>query len=206
MTDKFIIESFWQKKANCATVAIIKAAILKYGLNRVFTVRKKLGTYVVILKNKKLLTLTDADINRINRKNDITFSRYRVKSKKEQLNKLRNYARFCFAVIVRNIQLYGFDGKEYTQSAAVHNLLLKGIKTDHLHDLLGLTRRTQKAHRLTERQLPALKNKKGLLLYTHEHIVVASEGYYEDYGKAIVISDDIPLLKGKKAKFWYELK
>jgi len=206
MTDKFILESFWQKKANCATIAIIKAAILKYGLNKVFKVNQKLGTCLVVLKDKKLLTLTDTEINRINRRNDIVFSRYKNPGKKKQLDKLRKYVRFCFAVIVRNIQLNGYDGKEYTQSAAIHELIREGLNIEHLHSLLGLYRKTTSAHKLVRSHLPILKRKKAVLLYNPDHIVVLSGGYYEDYGTAVPIGNEFPILKGKKARSWYELK
>jgi len=206
MDDKFVIESFWQKADNCATVAIIKAAILKYGINRVFRVRKKLNSYIITFRDKKIITLTDSDLRSMNSANDLVFSRYPDKKKKEQLHRLKSYVRLCFAAIVRNIQLNGYQGKEYTESEAINDLLLKGLDTSQLHRLLGLLRKTRSAHRFALSHLKKLRKLKGVLVYSDDHIVVASSGYYEDFGTAVPLGDYVPVLKGKKAKYWYELR
>ena len=59
---------------------------------------------------------------------------------------------------------------------------------------------------LAQKHLLDFRRKKGFLLYSDVHIVAASEGYYDDYGQAKKFNDEIPILEGKKAKFWYELK
>ena len=206
MTDKFIIEGFWQGKDNCICIAIIKAAIIKYGFNRVFKIERKGSHFLITLKNNLLLTITDTEIKKLNRNSEIIFRRPRDEKKKLILRRLKRYVRLCFAVIVRNIQLNGYEGKEYTQTDAVQKLLLKGIKTDHIHTLLGLHRKTVHAHKLAHKHLLSFKRKKATLLYSDNHIVVASGGYYDNYGEAKKLGTRMPSLRGRKAKFWYELK
>ena len=68
MTDKFIIESFWQKAGNCASIALIKAAILKYGLKKVVRIRKVGKQDVITLRNKRMLVFQPGEIEKINEK------------------------------------------------------------------------------------------------------------------------------------------
>jgi hypothetical protein len=206
MTGPFIIESFWQKAANCVSIVLIKAAILRYGLNHVFKKERRSDQWLITLKDKSLITLSDMAIRRINKKNKIAFTYYKDKSNQAQVRKLRDYAELCFAVMVRYLQLYGYEGREFTESSAIQTLTREGINTDHVHLLLGLKRKTAAAHKLTVAQLPLLRRKKAILLYSDVHITLASDGYFEEFGKAVPISNDIPVLKARKAKYWFELK
>src|SRR5688572_5589225 len=133
MTSNFIISGFWQKKANCASIVLIKAALLQYGIDQVFSNRRKNGHSIITLKDKRIIVLRDIEIREINRKNGIVFSKYRDARKKQMIKKLREYVHLCYAVIVRVIQLYGLEGKEFTQTSAIRLLTSKGIKVDHLH-------------------------------------------------------------------------
>ena len=206
MPGKFIIESFWQKAANCVSVVLIKAAILQYGLNRVFNINKKNDHYIITLKNKHLLILSGTEIKRISKQSKLNFRQPRDKNKKKQVGKLKAYVNLCFAVIVRNLQLHGYNGKEYTESKAIEVLTKEGLETDHMHSLLGLSRKTRAAHKLTQSHLHLFKSKKAVLLYSDRHIVVASGGYYDDFGKARKLDETIPTLEGRKANRWFELK
>lgn len=206
MDDRFILESFWQKEDNCTTVALIKAAIIKYGINRVFKTARKNNHLLVTLKDGKLLTLTNAEIRKLNKTNLLGFRRPRDAKQKNQLGQVKKYVRLCFAVIVRNIQLHGYEGKEYTRTEAIDELISKGMKTDHIHRLLGLQRKTSSSHQLALKHLKSFKRKKAILLYSDTHIVVASSGYYDNYGDAEKIGEEPPVLEGRKAKSWYELK
>jgi hypothetical protein len=206
MTDRFIIESFWQSKANCVSIALIKAAILKYGLGKVFKQEKRNKQYLVTLKNGELLVLSAADIKRINKGNKIIFSRYKDKKKKKDLDTIKEYVSFCFAIMVRNLHLNGYHGKEYTESTAVKTLSTEGIETDHIHSLLGLYRNKPSAYKLAKKHLTDFKRKSGVLLYSDTHIVVVSNGYYEENGKVVELVEKIPILRGKKANSWFELK
>jgi hypothetical protein len=205
MEDRFIIESFSQSKSNCAAIALIKAAIIKYGIGKVVKTKRHNRQWLITMKDKQMVVLNDADINRINRDNKIGFRRHRG-SQKRTFSKLKENVRLCFAVMVRNLQMNGYNGKEYTESAAIKLLAKEGIETDHLHSLLGLRRKTKSAWELSRRHLQLFQRKRGVLLYSDTHIAVVSRGYYDDFGKAVKIGAEIPVLKGRKANRWYELK
>lgn len=206
MTDKFILESFWQKAANCASVALIKAALLRYGLRKSFVARRNNENLIITLQDGRMLLLTEKEIRAINKENKILYSPYRDPVKKRALLKLREFAETAFAIMVRSIQLEGYEGKEHTESSAIRLLTRTGISTSQLHRLLGFSRKSVGAHKLSLKHLSLFKRKKGVLLYSDLHIVVVSKGYYEDFGKAVPLDGKIPLLKGKKAKYWFELQ
>ena len=119
VTSKFIIESFWQKADNCTSIVLIKAALLTYGIGKIFNVNKKNGYLLITLKDKRMLLLTDAEIRKINTNNKILFARSQDPVKRARLKKLRQYVELCFAVIVRNLQLNGYYVNEYTLSSAI---------------------------------------------------------------------------------------
>lgn len=206
MTGLFLIESFWQKAANCASIVMIKAAILRYGIGRVFKKQRRSNQWLITLKDGSLVVLSDTAIRRINKKNKISFTHYSDKTKQAELRRLRTYAELCFAVMVRYLQLYGYEGREFTESSAIQTLTREGINTDHIHLMLGLKRKTSKAQKLFPSHLSLLRSKKSVLLYSDVHITLASQGFYEDFGTAMPITDTIPILKSRKARHWFELK
>ena len=206
MTAKFIIESFWQKADNCTTIVLIKAALLTYGIGKVFNVKKTNGYHLITLKDKRMLLLTDVEIRKINTNSKILFARPHDPAKKNRLKKLRQYVELCFAVIVRNLQLHGYNGNEFTLSSALKQLTREGMQNDHIHQLLGLKRKSRTAHKLSDKHLQLFRRKKAVLLYSNPHITIVSGGYYEDFGKSVKLGEDIPVLKGEKAKHWFEIK
>ena len=171
-----------------------------------FSFTKKNGHRIITLRDKRILVLSEPDIKEINHYNGINFRRYRDPSKKKNLQKLLEYVHLCFAVIVRNIQVHGYDGKEYTQSAAIKLLTREGMKVDRLHTLLGLDRKTPSANFISLKHLPVIRKKRAVLLYSDRHIVVASGGFYENFGEIIQLNNEIPSLKGRKASHWFELR
>ena len=206
MTKHFILESFWQKGANCTSISLIKAALLTYGIGKVFRVEKRSSYMIVTLKNKRVLVLTPAQVREINTANKIKFRTTHNQVHRKAIQRIREYVELCFAVMVRNMQLYKYNGKEYTQSTAIRQLTAEGMETDHLHELLGLQRKTSKAFRLSPKHLGTLRRKTAVLLYSTAHIVVVSKGKYENFGDIMEITNEIPILKKKKARHWFELK
>ena len=204
MTDKFIIESFWQKAGNCASIALIKAAILKYGLKKVVRIRKVGNQDVITLRNKRMLVFQPGEIEKINEKNQVQYSKPQDETMKT-VQVIRHYVNICLAVMIRILQIDGYNGKEYNQTQAIKLLTKDGMPTNKIHMLLGLKRRTPGSQKISLKHLTLFKKKKGVLLYSDFHITVASKGFYEDFGKAVPFSKEIPILKRRKARFWFEL-
>jgi hypothetical protein len=206
MTERFLIESFWQTASNCVSIVLIKAAFLRYGFDNVFKLERINDHFVITLKNGKMLTLSAVEIRRINKDNKISFRRFRDVKKKLIIDRIKEHVALCFAVIVRNVQLNGYHGTEYTETAAITELTKKGMETDHMHSLLGLKRKQKTAQKLSVSHLGLFKKKKAVLLYSKDHIVVVSKGMYEDFGNVMNIGAEIPEFRGKKAEYWFELK
>lgn len=206
MTGRYIIESFGQKDNNCVAVVLMKAAMLKYGLNRVFKKRKLRDHWIITLKNGDIHSISEKDLRRISRRARIHFRRGKNPTDRKRLRGIREYAGLCFAVMVRSVMLNGFDKKEYTESEAIHLLTKEGMNTHHIHHLLGLKRKTVSAHYLTRKNIGQFRNKKSVLLYSESHIAVVSEGYYDDYGVARELNGEIPLLEKRRARGWFELE
>ena len=118
---------------------------------------------------------------------------------------IRHYVNICLAAMIRILQIDGYNGKEYNQTQAIKLLTKDGMPTNKIHMLLGLKRRTPGSQKISLKHLTLFKKKKGVLLYSDFHITVASKGFYEDFGKAVPFSKEIPILKRRKARFWFEL-
>jgi len=204
MTSKFIIECFWQKKYNCVAVAFMKALVLRHGVTCGLKTRQS-GSYIlVMLKNGKVLSFNKTELRSINHKNQISFARHKDPAKKKLAEAIRLHVELSFAVLVRNLQLRGYAGKELTQSDAVSMLTKEGTDTTHFHSLLGLSRKSSR--RLTAHNFQIVKQKRNILLFNAKHITICSYGYYEDFGKAVALGEEPPLLLGKKATGWFEIK
>jgi hypothetical protein len=205
MTGKYIIESFGQKDNNCVAIVLIKAAILQYGMNRIFKKRRIRDYWIITLKNGDIHAIAKKDVARLRKSNRIHFRRAHNEKDALRLKKIREFADLCFTVMVRAVLINGFNGKEYTETEAIKLLTEEGMNTHHIHHLLGLRRKTSSAHMLTPKNLRQFQNKKAVFLYSDSHIAVVSEGYFDNYGKAVELNGKIPVLEKKKARGWFEL-
>jgi hypothetical protein len=204
MDHRFVIESFWQRGANCVCVAFIKALLLDPALKRSFLVQRKNHITFVFLADDRVLVFTDSEIRYINRQNKIAFRRPREKELKQAITGIRSFVELCFAILVRNLQLKGLDGKEFTQSDAIRALTCEGIDIAHFHVLLGVRRSASLS--LSLKKIQQLRKMSAVLLFNKKHIVIASAGWYEDFGKAIPLGPGLPLLLKKPATHFYRLR
>ena len=205
MTDKFIIESFWQKRrhGNCVAVAMIKAAIIKFRYNRVFTkVEKRREYFIITLRSKQIILLSEKEIEKYNRKNGIDFEEYKNPQKKKDCRLLEFTVRLCFAVMVKYIKEYNFLG-QMTGEKAREMVRSGGLNTDNAYKLLGLNRTP--IHDVDDETFPSLQKKRAVLLYTDYHVVVASSGYYDEDGDAYPLEDEIVELREEEAEWWYQI-
>jgi hypothetical protein len=205
MTDRFILESFWQREdyGNCTTVATIKAAIIKHGCNKVFRKIEKRGNYLLItLQSNELILLSNSEIKDYNKDNGVGFQPYRSAKEKKDMRELKNCVCLCFAVMVKYLKEYGFDD-EYYDWEARETLLHDGINADYSFELLGLKRGPVKE--ITKRLSKEFKRKKAMLIYHNKHTVAASGGFFDVDGDANLFEEKRPKLRDRKAKWWYEI-
>jgi hypothetical protein len=204
VTHKFIIENFWQREkyGNCATVGIIKAAMMKYGCNKIFKRQQQRGDSIIItLRNGKTIHLSEDDIEEYNQDNGMDFEPAPLDAK--QFKILETTVRLCFAVMVRYLMEYGFRKEFYTKKEAIKDLLHNGFDTGKVYRFLGLSR--SKVRKVKEENFPSVQKKLAIIFYNWEHAVVASRGYYDNDGEAILLTDH-KFLRGKNAKWWYQLQ
>jgi hypothetical protein len=201
VSPKNLIEAFEQRASNCACIAFIKAMLLQFGMRRSFSISKKKKYLVIRLRNQEKVLLSVGDIARVNKKNLIRFHRTLSAAK---LKKLKTFVETSFAILVRQMQLKGFSGKQYTEDKAIKVLTKKGIDTAYFHELIGI-RRTP-SQRLTLKSFRSLEKKKAVFLLNDRHISICSRGWYEDFGIAKRLDKEIPVLLHRKIKYWYEIK
>jgi hypothetical protein len=182
----------------------MKALLLRQGLH--FDFRKvERGRYTIVtLKDGKVLSFSKSELRSINHKNQLSFARFSERKKQELLLRIKSQIELSFAILVRNLQIRGYAGKELTESAAIKMLTKDGTDTTHFHSLLGLNRKSSK--KLTLQNLELIRHKRNVLLFNDRHIAVCSYGYYEDFGKAVRLGKEAPSFLGKKVTGWFEIK
>ncbi len=203
MGGNFIIESFWQRGANCACVAFIKALLLKYGSKAGLRVSKKGECIEVRLPDGDMLSLTMQEIRDFNKKNELSFRRYKHPDKKKRGERIKFVVQLLFAVLVKNMHFNGYRSRKPGIENAISILTKKGVQTVHFHRYLGLKR--GKTHQLSNRNIWRVKKKISALIYNNKHIVVASQGYYDNTGHSEELRMEIPLLLGEKATHCCEI-
>src|SRR5687767_7636942 len=131
MTSKFIIESFWQKQGNCVCVSFMKALLLKYGVSCGLQ-KTKTGNFLLVwLPDGRSQSFNKTELRAINHRNQLSFARPTDPKQTILMKKIRDSVELCFAVLVRNLQIRGYAGKELTQSAAIRMLTKDGTDTTH---------------------------------------------------------------------------
>jgi len=59
-----VVNSFYQGKANnCASIALIKAAMDKYGYKNVYQLKKERDQYVIVLRDNTELTISQEEFD-----------------------------------------------------------------------------------------------------------------------------------------------
>jgi len=204
VTSKFIIECFWGQASNCVALAYCKAMLLTYGFRKSFS-RNKIGKGVLVtLQDGSSIFFTKAEIKRLNKGHQIYFRKYADRKKTKDSKKIKNFVELFFAIVIKRMQLIGYDGKEFTRSNAIKALTKDGMTIERFHELIGVKRK--KAKKFLKKDIQKIVLKKAVFIYNDRHIVCVSHGLYNDGTGTAEIIDKIPVLQGRKARAWYELK
>jgi hypothetical protein len=159
---------------NCASVALIKAAIGTYGFDNIFNsilIDNRNKRYLIDLKDEKdeiyHLSFDDYEFGSIK-------SAFEQPIKDDNVsNDIFEFAKFCFAVMAE-IKRWDFR-KNNKYSRAIHELN-KGEDSRYIHDYLGLT--VKKVEDVSISNLSQLKN---LVVWNSPHAVFSSEGLYDEF-------------------------
>lgn len=191
LNDFNVLSSFCQGSANnCASVALIKAAMAKYGYNNIFTVQKSEGKFKIILRDGTKLTVTESE-----NKLATEYSHFDTTGSYEKLGTDKDsvlfYAYLTYACIAKNIEENGYwscsnnfgDKKHLRRIKGFENSLLfitrTSYCTDNCHLILGLKIKSDKIYDYTGQ--PEL-NDVGTILYSWGHAVATYKNQLDCHG------------------------
>jgi hypothetical protein len=164
-----IVESDAKKAGNCASVAIIKAAIGTFGVAKVFEIKKSEKTNAVKLKDGATFEISDTEIEYAKNKSKFIPG----DTTKTEIKQIFEYARLCFAILCKSYQIQSYKGKPFE---FVVDKLNEGYTTSDIHGLLGLNKKLIGNNPSYE----LLKSYKNLVLWNSAHAVYYSEGFYDE--------------------------
>lgn len=159
---------------NCASVALIKAAIGTYGFDNIFK--------SIIIDNHKKRYLIDLNDDKDEVYN-LSFDDYEFganKSAFEQpiedenvINEIFEFAKFCFAIMA---EIKRWDYRRNNKYSRAISDLNKGEDSRYIHDYLGLT--VKKVEDVSISNLSKIEN---LIVWNNPHAVYSSEGFYDEF-------------------------
>jgi hypothetical protein len=204
MTDRFILEAFWNTQSNCVITAFIKAILTLKNRSSLLRIRRRGNYWYMKVPDGRLWCFTSAEISDLNSGNKFIFRHASSKSDQKNLNRLKITVRSWYAIAVRSLQVYGYEKKELTVSEAKQLLTKEGMRSGDFHRLLGI-RRTPST-KLSLSNLRRLQNKKGILLYNTGHIIAAASGLYDRDGEAVSIGNKLPIARNRKLTYYFQVR
>ena len=222
-SDSLRLQAFYQgQTGNCASVALIKAAIDRYGLGQVFDTIRTGSLVRIKLRSGQELTVTDAE------RRQATGAAMFVRCDTTQTGINRNslpsaeaaqivqYANLCYAVMAKFIATYGeydclrrdnttADPEPVASFTAALATLADGVCSDNVYRHLGLEVLNAK-HVEFDPSLD-LTHTPGVVVYSNKHAVMLWRKYFDFHGDWITRSR-----RGQcetahfQAKFYFVLK
>lgn len=194
ISDSLLLRCFSQGRANnCASIALMKASMLKYGYKYIFEFEKTGNTgniYKIRLKDNTRLTITEQE-----RQLAIKHARFNILTGSAEFELEKEevlfYVYLTYAVIAKFIEKNGYWGcvneggsesYHYTRiksySEALRFISRTSYCTDNAYRLLGLKIKGK----IEDYKDPKMKFEKGTLLYSDGHAVVAYGAELDCYG------------------------
>lgn len=197
-SDSLRLQAFYQGKAgNCASIALIKAAIDRYGLGQVFDTMRTGSSVQIKMLNGQMLTLSDAERRQAGAatkfvRNDAS------KPKPEgsdlpvaEATSIIQYATLCYAVMAKFIESVGeYDclnsdnttdaPKRVTSFKAALATLDDGVCSDNVYRHLGLI--VENPSHVEFKPTMSFLTKRGVLVYSDKHAVAVWRKYFDYHG------------------------
>lgn len=157
-------------RGNCASIALIKAAISVYGLNNVFQEQVLAdGNMEATLKNGKKYILTPQELTLAE-----TSADFKKKDPTTEEKSIIAYAVKCYAVMAKvREDIHGFNSYEDALKK-----LDRGAYTPSVYLFLGLEDKI-----FTYRRGADVNNKCGVVCWRNKHAVYACNGFIDEWGK-----------------------
>ena len=197
-SDSLIVSSFWQGAANnCASIALIKAAFLKYGYKNVFTVKIDNSQYHLTLKDGTELVLSEQE-----RVQAAAYAKFDTAGIYRDLGSETNNVMFqtdlAYACIAKYIQKKGYwlcaeeNNKRIPRIKSFEKALKfishRSFCTDNSYRYLGLK---IKDNKIFDFNNPSDIKDQGAILYSDAHAVAVYKSNLDCHG------DWVPLSKEK---------
>jgi hypothetical protein len=190
---KLLFNAFYQGKdeesvgaGNCASIAIIKAAMYTFGYD-VIGFEKELSIYHVTLKNGEKISFNENELLYAKQESSFIIGKHSNETEKKQFSEILDYAHLCFTTICKMAQHNGDFSNRYSKFIIPENFELAveiindGTFTPHVYEFLGLEDNASATYRANLRK--KVKQSYGMVLWTKSHAMYASEGYFDLYGK-----------------------
>lgn len=190
-----LIKAFYQGKdkemlgaGNCASVAIIKAAMFTFQYD-VFKHQLNGDVYSVILKNGEKISFSKDEYAYATEESSFIPGRAENKIEQKTFMEILKYANLCFTVICKMAQKHGDYSSRFSKFITPDNFKLAveiindGTLTPEVFELLGLEEYVSPTYRIN--LLKRIKSKNATVIWTKSHAMFAAEGYFDRYGKSI---------------------
>ena len=164
-----IIKSFRQGgTGNCVSIAIIKAGIQTFGVNRVFDHNWEGNTCTVTMRDGYQLAFSEKELEIGSQGSHFLLMEY---------ESIFNYANLCFTAMAKRAQIEDNDDFEDMTFEQAIETLNDGEYYLHGPDWLGLRHYVRRSGRRYVWQY------KGMIGASSKHAFFVSEGYEDNYGK-----------------------
>jgi hypothetical protein len=195
LSDSILLSSFYQGSANnCASVALIKAAMLKYGYKNIYKLNIQNNGYQIKFRDSTLLTVTEAE-----RAMAANYSDFDTSGRTSTLGTERDsvlfYLYMSYACIAKYIQNYGYylceeQGNYHeppvgTFLGALQFITDQSFCTDNCFRYLGLKIKDNEVKDFTSQSDISAP---GIILYSHAHAVVCFDNQIDCHGEWIPAS------------------
>jgi hypothetical protein len=208
--DSLIISTFYQGHANnCASVALIKAAMLKYGYKNIFETKRIAGGFQITLKDGTMMEITEKErISALRAsKFDTAGTAFELGAEKDSV---LYYAYLSYACIAKFTQLKGYWGCQEQGSPhfppirnfknAVSFISNKSFCSDYCYRLLGLTIKQDSIYTLKQNTILV---ESGTILYSQKHCVAVFNDQLNCYDRWLPVA---ALSCGEKFEFYMILQ
>lgn len=158
---------------NCASIALIKAAIGNFGFSGIFR-----SIIIDTQKNRFLIDLIDDDettygISFKNFKSARSKSAFELNNEDEISKDIFEFSNFCYAVMAE-IKRRTYRRRRRFKRAITD--LNKGESTRYIHELLGLEK-----EKIVDVSIKNLSLYKHIVVWNPPHAIYSGEGYYDEF-------------------------
>ncbi|MEB2777466.1 hypothetical protein SYJ56_19280 [Algoriphagus sp. D3-2-R+10] len=188
-----LFKAFYQGKdeeflgaGNCASVALIKAAMFTFG-HEVISYVKEGKDYKVTLKNGDSVSFSEDELSYAKKESSFIIGKSEDENEKKEFQKILDFAHLCFAVICKMAQLNGDFSSRFSKFIIPENfeiaveIINDGTLTPQVYEFLGLEEHVTPTFRYKLKK--RVKQPLGMVIWTKSHAMYCSEGSFDRYGK-----------------------